>query len=121
LADKARNQEQEEIKRKAQAAQLETEASQKLKRIKSDHEGKKQWILDQKARALTRWCEDMNKGTDDLYKDMHGDEWRQIRDLRLKQLALEQEEAHNKQQEATLFREERNAARDVRITGFKWV
>jgi len=121
LADKARNKEEDQKKRKAYAIQLESEASDRLKRMKYDDEGKKQWILDQKLKELTKWCGDLEKGTDDLYKQMHGDNWKEMRAMDLNRLAVLQEEASKRQKEIEAYQKERRQEKDIKITGFKWI
>jgi chromatin structure-remodeling complex subunit RSC1/2 len=121
LADKARNKEADEKKRKAREIELETAATEKSKRIKADEEGSKQWILDQKLKALMSWSSDTEKGTDELYKKLHGEKWQQMRELDLAKLAVQQEQSFNKQKELEKFQKESKAKDEVRITGFKWI
>jgi chromatin structure-remodeling complex subunit RSC1/2 len=120
LADKARSKEELEAKRKARSVQLEAEAFEKLKRLKADHEGKKQWILEQKAKALGIWSDQMEKGTDEMYKEMYGENWDEMRALHLQKLALEQVEDTKKQRDAQTFLAERMDEKEVKITGFKF-
>jgi chromatin structure-remodeling complex subunit RSC1/2 len=121
LADKARNKEADEKKRKAREIELESAATERLKRIKSDEEGNKQWILDQKVKALQSWSADTEKGTDELYKTLHGDNWQQEKERDVARLAIQQELAFKKQKELEKFREERKVKDVVKITGFKWI
>jgi len=121
LADKARNKEADEKKRKAHSLQLEAEASERLKRIKTDAEGKKQWLVDQKVAALQSWCADMDHGTDELYKKMHRDDWKDVREFDVNKLAVLQAEEFIKKKELESFRKETLAKKDVKITGFKWI
>jgi len=120
LADKARGKEELEKKRKARAAQLEIEATEKMKRLKAGNESKKEFLLEQKVKALSTWSEQMEKGTDELYKQMYGENWEEMRALHLQKLALEQEEATRKQREAAEFQKQREAEKEVKITGFKF-
>jgi chromatin structure-remodeling complex subunit RSC1/2 len=120
LADKARSKEELENKRKARAAQLEVEATEKMKRMKADSEGKQTWILEQKVKALSTWGEQMEKGTDELYKQMYGENWEEMRALHLQKLALQQEEATQKHRDAEAFQKGREAEKEIRITGFKF-
>ena len=121
LADKARNKEADEKKRKAREIELETAATERLKRIKADEEGNKQWILDQKAKALQSWSTDTDKGTDELYKTLHGENWQQMKERDLARLAEQQELAFKRHKELEKFQEERKAKDEVKITGFKWI
>jgi len=89
--------------------------------MKSDEEGKKQWIVDQKLDALKAWSADTEKGTDELYKQLHGENWQQIRDQDLYRLAAQQEEASNKQKELEKFQKESKEKKEIKITGFKWI
>jgi chromatin structure-remodeling complex subunit RSC1/2 len=121
LADKTRGKEADEKKRKAYVIQLESEASDRLKRMRADDDGKQHWIRDQKLKALQKWCRDMNKSTNELYQQMHGNEWKEIREKDLCRLAIGQEEASKKQKEITKYQKQRMEEKNVKITGFKWV
>jgi len=121
LANKARNKEEVAKKRKAREAELEAEASARLKFRKADEEEKKQLILDQRMKALNKWCVDMNNGTDDLYKQLHGDQWKEMREFDLYKLAAQQEDAFKKQKEIEEFKKTRSKAKGVKITGFNWI
>jgi chromatin structure-remodeling complex subunit RSC1/2 len=120
LADKARSQEELEKKRKARAAQLEAQASEKMKRLKADDESKKEWLLEQKVKAMNSWSEQMEKGTDEMYKQMYGEKWKDMRALHLQKLALEQSEATEKQKDAQASLKDRKGEIGVKITGFKF-
>lgn len=121
LADKARNKEEDERKRKAHFIQIEAEASDRLKRMKTDIDGKQQRVTDQKIKAIQRWCEDMDKGTDELYEQMHGHVWKQARKVDLCRLAIAQEEASMKQREIEEFQKQRIEGKEIKITNFKWI
>jgi chromatin structure-remodeling complex subunit RSC1/2 len=121
LADKARNKEEDEKKRKAREIELEIAATERLKRMKADGESNKQWILDQKINALKTWSADTEHGTDELYKKLHGENWQRVRELDLAKLAVQQEQAFNKQKELEKFQKEKKSKDEVKITGFKWI
>jgi chromatin structure-remodeling complex subunit RSC1/2 len=121
LADKARNKEADEKKRKARAAQLEQEATERLKRIKTEKEDMKQKVFDQAATALKKWAEGMERGTDELYKHMHGEDWEKMRKQDLLQLTSQQEEALRKRKEMEEFQREMKKRDEVKITGSKWI
>lgn len=121
LADKARNKEADEKKRKAREVELEAAATERLKRIKADEGASEQWILDQKVKALKNWSAETEKGTDELYKKLYGDDWQQVKELDLAKLAVQQEQAFNKQKGLEKFKKERKGKDEVKITGFKWV
>lgn len=121
LADKARRKEEDDKKRKARAADLETAAGDRLKRMKTSAEGKADWIVSQKLQALNKWSADMDHGTDEMYKKLHGENWKDARDIDLANLAVQQEQAFNKARELDLFKKQREQAKEVKIDGFKWV
>jgi chromatin structure-remodeling complex subunit RSC1/2 len=120
LADKARRKEEDEKKRKIRLVELEEEATQRLKRRKATQETTQQRGFRQNLEAMLEWSEQMDKGTDELYKKMHGDNWRQAREEDLVKLAVKQEEAYKQQKHAEEFQKSRES-KDVKITGFKWI
>lgn len=121
LADKARAKEEEDKKRKAKQAELEAEANAKVKRMKADHAGGDQQLLESKLSVMELWSQSMERGTDELYKQMHGNEWEAAREADLEKLAAKQEEAFRKQQEVERFNEESKKAQEVKVSGFTWV
>lgn len=120
LADKARHKEELEKKRKARAAQLEIEALEKMKRMKANNGSKIDLAARQNVKALSSWSEQMEKGTDEMYMQMYGENWKEMRVLHLQKLALEQAEATEKQIDVEAFLKETKGDRDVKITGFKF-
>ena len=120
LADRARSKEADEKKRKAREIELENEAIERSKRIKADEDSQKQWILDQKVKALKAWSEDTEKGTDELYKKLHGENWQEMRAADVARLVAQQEAAVSKQNELDQFRKEQQAKHEVKITGFRF-
>ena len=121
LADKARSKAADEKKRKLYDIERENEATERLKRIKSSEEGKRQWIVDQKIEALDKWASNMDKGTDVLYKQLHGNNWQEIRMKDFERLAAEQEEAIKRQKTLLDIQKKRKEEKDIPITGFKWI
>lgn len=121
LADKARNKEADEKKRKARAARLEQEATERLKRIKTDTDDMKQNALVQTATALKRWADGIDRGTDELYKHMHGEDWEKMRKQDLLRLASQQEETLRKRKEMEEFQREVKERNEVKITGSNWI
>ncbi|KAH7369930.1 hypothetical protein BKA65DRAFT_8698 [Rhexocercosporidium sp. MPI-PUGE-AT-0058] len=121
LADKARRKEEDDTKRKARTAELETAAGERLKRMKTSVEGRFNWIVAQKLDALSRWNLDMENGTDEMYKQLHGDNWKEARDLDLANLATQQEQAFNSSRDLQLVKKEREERKDIKIDGFKWI
>jgi chromatin structure-remodeling complex subunit RSC1/2 len=121
LADKARRREEDDKKRKVRAAGLETAAGERLKRLKTSTDGRVCWIVAQKLEALSKWNVDMENGTDEMYKQLHGENWKEARDLALANLAIQQEQALSKERELELFEKRREERKQVKIDGFKWV
>jgi chromatin structure-remodeling complex subunit RSC1/2 len=121
LADKARAREEENKKRKAREAELEAEATAKAKRVKADLDSSKSWLMNQKLSALEIWTKHMETGTDELYQQLYGENWKQIRDSDLMRLGDYQKHALEKSKELVKFRQESKAQREVKLTGFKWI
>lgn len=121
LADKARNKEEDKKKRKARAMELEVEAIARWKRRKAEDEGRRKLILKHRTNALTKWCQGMDKGTDELYQQMHGEDWKESRDSDLKLLAVEQEAAFKNRKQIENFQRGAMEEKDVKIVGFKWI
>ena len=120
LADKARGKEELERKRKARAAELELEATEKLKRMKANHEAQKELELQMEGEALGVWVAMMEKGTDELFKQMYGDEWEGQRALNAQNLAIKQAEAAARQKERAAYFAQIEKEKEVKITGFKF-
>jgi chromatin structure-remodeling complex subunit RSC1/2 len=121
LADKARNKEADEQKRKARAARLEQEATERVKRMKVEEDSMKQFILDQKAKVLKKWADDMDRGTDELYKHLHGENWEETRKEDLARLITRQELALKEQKELEAFKQELKWRDEAKNMGPKWV
>ncbi len=121
LADKARNRAADEKKRKAREVELEAAATERLKRIKSNEEGNKNWIVNEKLKAVKKWGEEMEKGTDELYQQLHGENWKEVRERDLARLAVQQDQAFQKHKENEIFKKERANGKEVLIKGFKWI
>jgi chromatin structure-remodeling complex subunit RSC1/2 len=121
LADKARRKEEGEKKRKARDASLEAAATENLKRFKTDEEAKKIWIASQKLNALRKWSVNLDKGTDELYQRLHGENWKEVRDLEAYDLAVRQERAFSLQRDIENHRKQKEADKDGKISSFKWI
>ncbi|KAL2072320.1 hypothetical protein VTL71DRAFT_11663 [Oculimacula yallundae] len=121
LADKARRKEEDDKKRKIRAVELETAAGERLKRMKTSDEGTVNWIVAQKLEALSKWNADMENGTDEMYKQLHGENWQEVRDADLAKLAVEQEQVFEKERELDLFKKKREERKEVKIDGFRWI
>ncbi|TVY81945.1 Chromatin structure-remodeling complex subunit RSC1 [Lachnellula suecica] len=120
LADKARNKNADEQKRKAREAELEVEATERVKRMKGTAEGKQKWLFDQKLKALETWESKMENSTDDLYKGLYGDNWKEKRESDLVKLATAQEKAHKEKKELELWHKSLEKRKEVAITGFRF-
>jgi chromatin structure-remodeling complex subunit RSC1/2 len=121
LADRARNRDIDEKKRKSREIELENAATERLKSLKIDEAGKKNWLVNYKLSALQKWEAEMEKGTDQLYKQLHGENWKEARENDLNKLAVQQEQTFKKQNENRDFQKKRAEAKEVKITGFKWI
>lgn len=123
LADKARaaSAEADSNKRTAASEDLENAASGRLKRIKSNGQGNNEWIQTRKAELLEKWTESMDKGTDELYKKMHGEGWQAVREEDRKALIVKQQQAAEKQRELEEWKRGVKARKEIPITGFKWI
>ena len=122
LADKARNKEADDKKRKARNEELEQMANNRLKRMKADAEGKKTGITEMKLKAMVDWCDGMDKGTDQIFKSLYGDDWEEAKRSKLEELAVAQVAATAKSKQFKADREARRRKReDIPITGFKWI
>ncbi|KAI9643481.1 hypothetical protein NHQ30_008100 [Ciborinia camelliae] len=73
LANKVRRKEELEKKRKIREVELEIEATERLKRKKADAEIRKQAILDAQVKSIKTWTENLEKGTEALYKQLSGE------------------------------------------------
>jgi chromatin structure-remodeling complex subunit RSC1/2 len=121
LADKARAKEEESKKRKAREAELAAEATAKAKRVKAELESSKSWVTNQKLSAFETWTKNMENGTDELYQQLHGENWKEVRDADLVRLADDQDLAAEKAKELEKFRQDSKGQREVKLTGFKWI
>ncbi|PQE28092.1 RSC complex subunit protein [Rutstroemia sp. NJR-2017a WRK4] len=83
LAERVRRKEELEKKRKARAAELEAEAEERTKRIKADAEATKRFLLEAQVKTVEAWCEKMNKGTEELYRQLYGDNWKEVGDVEM--------------------------------------
>lgn len=120
LADKARSKAADEKKRKTREIELEAEAAAKIKRMKEDTEGQKQWLIDQKAKTLINWQSKMEEGSDKIWKEMYGDDWGDMRDRYLAKIATAQEGAHKQKKELEQWRKDLEARKEVPLTGFRF-
>ena len=91
-----------------------------MKRLKTDSEDNAKWILEQKMNGMDAWAEQMEKGTDEIYKQMYGEDWKEMRALHLQKLVLEEAEAAEKSRAAKAFLKERKDEQEVEISGFKF-
>jgi chromatin structure-remodeling complex subunit RSC1/2 len=120
LADKARNKEADEKKRKARADRLEEEAQERVKRVKAEEQSVAELLLERKAKALGKWTEDMEKGTDALYKHLHGENWEEVRKQDLAKMITRQELASKEKKENEAFHHEIEKRDEAKNSGLKW-
>ena len=122
LADRARNKEAREKRRKTQAGELEHEDVERTKRAKIGHETNIENVLSANVDAMQAWSKKINERTDELYKEMYGENWREIRDAESKQLVSKQVEAHKEKLEIERFRKQTAEAKRIKLEGgFKWI
>lgn len=120
LADKTRSREAEEKKRKAREIELEAQATEKSKRMKKDLEAIKAWQANQKVNAVDTWQSKMEEGTDKIWKDVYGDEWKGMRDLRLANMVASQEAALKEEMELEEWQKDLQKRNEVPLTGFRF-
>ena len=122
LADKARSKEETDRKRKLREVELETAAKERMKRMRTDAESKKNGLVDQKLAYVQAWSEDLAKGTNVLYKQLYGDEWKEMRDADVSRLAIQQSEVSKHQKDIKDFQMMRKTeVKGIEVTGFKWI
>ncbi|KIN00995.1 hypothetical protein OIDMADRAFT_198053 [Oidiodendron maius Zn] len=119
LADKARNKETDEKKRKARDARLEQEATERTKKMRVEEEGVTQFICDQKAKIFKNWAADIDRGTDELYKRLHGENWEAMRKEDTLKLIARQEAASKEKKELEAFKDELKNREEARNIGLK--
>jgi chromatin structure-remodeling complex subunit RSC1/2 len=120
LADKTRSKEADEKKRKARDAELEAEATSRLKRMKEDSGDKQNWLFNQKLKALEVWNSNTEKGTIELYKKLYGDDWEGMRERDNAKLALAQEASYKQKKELEEWRKGLEKRKEVEITSFRF-
>ena len=121
LADKARSRADDEKKRKAREIELEATAADRLKQFKTGEDGQKNWLVNERLKSVKKWSEAMEKGTDELYQQLHGENWKEVREQDLARLAVQQEKAFNDQKDNEKFKKARADAKEVAIKGFRWL
>lgn len=120
LADKARNKEADEKKRKARVARLEEEAQERAKRVKAEEQSMTEILLERKAKALGKWTADMEKGTDALYEHLHGENWEAVRKQDMAKMIIRQELASKEKKEKEEFYQEIKKRDEAKNSGLKW-
>lgn len=100
--------------------ELEAQATEKLKRIKTAKAEKAAEAGNQNLAAMISWCDEMDRRTDELYKQMYGDRWQEIRALETQNLIEKQTEATKKRLAHEHFLKKNKAEKDVKIFGFSF-
>lgn len=121
LADKARSKEADQKKRKAREIELEKEADEKVKRTKSNRGTAITAEPKSLANSMENYALEMDKGTDEIYKQLYGENWQEIREQDRNNLAVEQAKTFNRLKENRDFHQKRAAEKEVKITAFKWI
>ncbi|KUJ14719.1 Bromodomain-containing protein [Mollisia scopiformis] len=117
LADKARNKEADAKKRKARELEMESEAIETSKRVKVEMESERQSMIKKNLNAVKTWSQTMDAGTDELYKQMNGEDWKEVRDLDQARLAVLQQQATTTEKENRKYQNERIAEKEMKISG----
>lgn len=134
LADKARAMEAEGKKRKSPADEVTDEihsaAGEKLRRLKASNphalrnmmeEKKAKFLWDNREKIIMNWVEKFDEGTNDLYKHMFGEQWKEMREKKDQEIAVAQAKAFQDQKEIEDYRKEVAEHKKVPITGFRWI
>ncbi|KAE8450030.1 hypothetical protein EG329_007169 [Mollisiaceae sp. DMI_Dod_QoI] len=121
LADRARNKQADLKKRKARELELEAAAIETAKRTKIEAERQQQSIIENSLKAIKSWSKEMDSGTDELYKQLDDENWKQVRDLDQARLAVLQDQATRTQKENQRYQKERVNEKELKINGFKWL
>ncbi len=121
LADRARNKQADLKKRKARELELEASAIETVKRTKIEAERQQQSIIENSLEAIKSWSKEMDSGTDELYKQLDDENWKQVRDLDQARLAVLQDQATRTQKENQRYQKERVNEKELKINGFKWL
>ncbi|KAG9243433.1 hypothetical protein BJ878DRAFT_118005 [Calycina marina] len=120
LADKARSKEAEDKKRKERADELEQLANEKRKLIKENEHGEKQAMNRLKLQAIVAWSDDMDRGTDQLYMNMLGDDWETARKTDTVKLIAAQKESAARNAMFNANKEARRKKREeIPINGYR--
>lgn len=80
LADKARRKEEMDKKRDARAAELARVRAESSKRLRQHEQSGKDTFVEDNMKALRMWSDYMDKGTDEVYRELHGEGWETVRD-----------------------------------------
>lgn len=117
LADKARNKESDALKRKERDAELQSQSIETSKRAKLDQELAVKSTIETNTTLIKNFSNNIDVGTDKLYQDLHGEQWKEMRDRDIAKLVVEQEKASLAQKENLKFREELEMGKEFRIGG----
>ena len=87
--------------------------------MRVEEEGVTQFICDQKAKIFKNWAADIDRGTDELYKRLHGENWEAMRKEDTLKLIARQEAASKEKKELETFKDELKKREEARNIGLK--
>ena len=119
LADKARNKEAERKKRSAHKAEMAADAVENAKRQKVEMAAMKEQNFTHNTNVMQQWCNTVENGTDEIYQQLDGDDWKKIRQGDMSRLAAMQGQAFREKLEVEKYRERVEKERQVRIGAIK--
>lgn len=117
LADKARNKQADAQKRKEYEEWKQNEAKNASKRIKLEQENQLQTTIENNVKFVEKWSSNFDAVTEKFYQDLYGENWKEMREVHLAKLAIEQAQATLKQKEAREFEIQKEAAKELKING----
>ena len=95
------------IAKKAKASSTPTKASEDFQ----------QEVLDLRDKALDVWVKQMNTGTEAIYKDIFGEQWKAAVDFQNERLAMLQEGARRKESQLRIGEAKRKEKQKVKWEG----
>ena len=119
LAKKAEDQEKIEAKRKERAAEIVQEASQKRQKLNEEVTEAQKNAEKIGMKAVSRFVQRMDAGTNELYKQWYGENFKEMQGADLAKLATKQAEAQEKMEHLAQVKKEREEAKIIKITGSK--
>lgn len=121
LAEKARTKESRDKKRKARDAELEQENVARLKRVDLESEAEREKFLSEKITGMHAWSKTLYDSADEIYKQLHGANWKDVKNLEMAALAVKQEAVSGEKRELEQFRKQVAERKNIKLEGFKWV